>query len=208
MKKAQGPSWAQGQAGFLIARCLLNGPLQAPSPTVSLGTLRGYRLARGIDDHSEDASAVIAHQAADGQPARVIQPPLLSTGWCGKTWALHHDGQASTGELLLFPDADSEPAPQCLERLLACHGQRSLLFNLVGRLGGPLVGTQALARNGLIHSTFALQLQLISRRVGRFSWNNHLFQVPVLLLMRVVLLAILNLERGEVAWKGRLCRTP
>ncbi|MEB3200030.1 MAG: glycosyltransferase family A protein [Synechococcaceae cyanobacterium] len=295
-----------------------------------------------IDDHSEDATAAIARAAAATLPLRVIQPPPLPAGWCGKTWALHHGVQASTGELLLFLDADTEPAPQCLERLLASHAQLgglvsvqpwhrtekpyeqlSLLFNLVGllavplgpgcgvafgpamvtsradyeRVGGhaavadkvvedwflahryeqaglpvsawigadllayrmypggladmvsgfdknfataagevrwpwmlavllwlsglfwaawclpaallglPLVGTHAIAPHALIYAAYALQLLLISRRVGRFSWINLLFPVPVLFFLAVFLLAILNLERGEVAWKGRRFRT-
>jgi len=295
-----------------------------------------------IDDHSEDASAAIAGEAAEALPLRVIQPPSLPDGWCGKTWALHHGVQASAGELLVFLDADTEPAPAFLERLLASHAQLgglvsvqpwhrtekpyeqlSLLFNLVGLLavplgpgcgvafgpamvtsradyertgghaavagrvvedwflahryeqaglpvsawigadqiayrmypggladmvsgfdknfataagevrwpwmlavllwlsglfwaawclpaallGWPLVGTHALAPNALIYLAFALQLLLLSRRVGRFSWINLLFPIPVLFFLGVFLLAILNLERGEVAWKGRRFRT-
>ncbi|MEB3166564.1 MAG: glycosyltransferase family 2 protein [Cyanobacteriota bacterium] len=291
-----------------------------------------------IDDHSEDATAVIASQAAASLPLRVIQPPPLPAGWCGKTWALHHGVQASVGELLLFLDADTEPAPGCLERLLACHEQQgglvsvqpwhrtekpyeqlSLLFNLVGLmavplgpgcgvafgpamvtsradyeragghaavadkvvedwflahcyeqaglpvsawigaeaiayrmypggladmvrgfdknfataagevrwpwmlavllwlsglfwaawclpaalLGWPLVGSHGLGLNGLIYGGFALQLLLFSRRVGRFSWINLIFPVPVLFFLGVFVLAILNLERGQVQWKGR-----
>ncbi|MEB3360921.1 MAG: glycosyltransferase family 2 protein [Synechococcaceae cyanobacterium] len=308
---------------------------------LSLQTLRPQEVIV-IDDHSEDTTAAIAAAAAATLPVRVIQPPPLPAGWCGKTWALHHGVQASTGELLVFLDADTEPAPQCLERLLASHGQLgglvsvqpwhrterpyeqlSLLFNLVGLmavpmgagcgvafgpamvtsradyeragghaavadkvvedwflahryeqaglpvsawigadqlayrmypgglddmvsgfdknfataagevrwpwmlavllwlsglfwaawclpaalLGWPLVGSQALAPNALFYCAFALQLLLISRRVGRFSWINLLFPIPVLFFLAVFLLAILNLERGEVAWKGRRFRT-
>ena len=74
-------------------------------------------------------------------------------------------------------------------------------------LGWPLVGTHAIAPNALIYLAFALQLLLISRRVGRFSWINLLFPIPVLFFLAVFLLAILNLERGEVVWKGRRFRT-
>jgi 4,4'-diaponeurosporenoate glycosyltransferase len=291
-----------------------------------------------IDDHSEDGTAAIGHQAADRLPVRVIQPPPLPAGWCGKTWALHHGVQASTGEVLMFFDADTEPAPQCLERLLASleqqdglvsvqpyhrtekpYEQLSLLFNLVGLLavplgpgcgvafgpamatsradyeragghagvadkvvedwflahryeqagmkvsawigadalayrmypgglrdmvsgfdknfataagevrwpwmlavllwlsglfwaawclpaavlGWPLVGSHALSLNALIYGTYALQLLLLSRMVGRFHWINLIFPLPVLFFLGVFVLSILNLERGQVEWKGR-----
>ena len=295
-----------------------------------------------IDDHSEDATATIARAAAAAAepslPLRVIQPPPLPTGWCGKTWALHHGVQASAGELLVFLDADTEPTPQFLERLLASLEQQgglvsvqpwhrtgkpceqlSLLFNLVGlmavplgpgcgvafgpamatsradyeRVGGhaavagkvvedwflahryeraglpvsawigadaiayrmypgglaemvigfdknfataagevrwprmlgvllwlsglfwaawclpaallgwPLVGSPALGLNALIYAAYAMQLLRISRLVGRFGWINLIFPVPVLFFLVVFVLAILNLERGQVKWKGR-----
>jgi glycosyltransferase involved in cell wall biosynthesis len=295
-----------------------------------------------IDDHSEDATAAIARQAAATLPLRVIQPPPLPAGWCGKTWALQHGVEASVGELLVFLDADTEPAPECLERLLACHEQQgglvsvqpwhrtekpyeqlSLLFNLVGLLavplgpgcgvafgpamvtsradyeragghaavagkvvedwflahcyeqvglpvsawiggeaiayrmypgglrdmvkgfdknfataagevrwpwmlavllwlsglfwaawclpaallGWPLMGSHGLGLNALIYGGFALQLLLFSRRVGRFSWINLIFPIPVLFFLWVFVLAILNLERGQVQWKGRRVST-
>jgi len=291
-----------------------------------------------VDDHSSDDTAAIAWQAGRGLPIQVLQPPPLPAGWCGKTWALHHGVQASSGEVLVFLDADTEPAPEFLERLLAQHQrlgglvsvqpfhrterpyeQLSLLFNLVGLLavplgegcgvafgpamvssradygrsggheavadkvvedwflahryeqaglpvsawigasllayrmypgglgemvsgfdknfataagevrwpwmlavllwlsglfwaawclpaallGWPLVGSAALDLNAAIYGAFALQLLLLSRRVGQFSWICLLFPIPVLFFLVVFLLAIFNLERGQVMWKGR-----
>lgn len=295
-----------------------------------------------IDDHSSDDTARIARQAAASLPLQVIEPPPLPAGWCGKTWALHNGVLASSGEVLIFLDADTEPAPPFLERLLAQHEQQgglvsvqpyhrtekpyeqlSLLFNLVGLmavplgagcgvafgpamvssradyersgghaavagkvvedwflghryeqaglpvsawigadqiayrmypgglrdmvvgfdknfataagevrwpwmlavllwlsglfwaawclpaavLGWPLVGTHAITPNAVIYGSFALQLLLVSRRVGRFSWISLVFPVPVLFFLAVFVLAILNLERGQVEWKGRRFRT-
>jgi glycosyltransferase involved in cell wall biosynthesis len=291
-----------------------------------------------VDDHSSDGTAAAALQAAGELPIRVIQPPPLPDGWCGKTWALHHGVLASRGDPLVFLDADTEPAPQFLERLLAQHQQcgglvsvqpyhrterpyeqLSVLFNLVGLLavplgpdcgvafgpalvtsradyeragghaavagkvvedwflahcyeqaglpvsafmgygqiayrmypgglgdmvigfnknfataagevrwpwmlavllwlsglfwaawclpaallGWPLMGSAALAPNALIYGAFALQLLLLTRRVGRFSWINLVFPLPVLFFLGVFLMAIFNLERGQVRWKGR-----
>ena len=297
-----------------------------------------------VDDHSSDGTAAIASAigAATGLPLRVIQPPPLAEGWCGKTWALHHGVAGSKGELLVFLDADTEPEPAFLERLLACHEQLgglvsvqpyhrtekayeqlSVLFNLVGLmavpmgpgcgvafgpalvssradyvragghgavagkvvedwflahcyeqaglpvsafigdgvlayrmypgglgdmvagfdknfataagevrwpwmlavllwlsglfwaawclpaalLGWPLVGSPALAPNAVIYGAYALQLLALTRRVGRFRWINLVFPLPVLFFLGVFVLAIFNLERGEVHWKGRRFRT-
>ncbi|MCP9818387.1 glycosyltransferase [Synechococcus sp. Cruz-9H2] len=106
-----------------------------------------------IDDHSSDQTAAIA--AAAG--ATVIQPPPLAEGWCGKTWALHHGVQACKGEILVFLDADTEPSPEFLERLVAdqqnlgglvsvqpfhrtekAYEQLSVLFSLVGLMAVPM----------------------------------------------------------------------
>jgi glycosyltransferase involved in cell wall biosynthesis len=295
-----------------------------------------------IDDHSSDDTAAIARQAAAALPIRVIQPPPLPADWCGKTWALHHGVQASEGELLLFLDADTEPGPEFVERLLARHEalgglvsvqpyhrtekpyeQLSVLFNLVGLmavplgpgcgvafgpallssredydrggghaavagkvvedwflghcyervglpvsafigygqiayrmypgglrdmvigfdknfataagevrwpwmlavllwlsglfwaawclpaalLGWPLLGNGTISWNAMVYTAYAVQLLVLTRRVGRFSWINVLFPVPVLFFLGVFVLAILNLERGQVRWKGRTFRT-
>ena len=295
-----------------------------------------------IDDHSEDRTAEVAATAAPSLPLRLLQPPPLAPGWCGKTWALHHGVLASSEELLVFFDADTEPGPDCLESLLAQrqalgglvsvqpyhrtekpYEQLSLLFNLVGLLavplgagcgvafgpamatsradydrsgghaavagkvvedwflahsyqraglpvsafigdgqityrmypgglgdlvvgfdknfataaaevrwpwmlavllwlsglfwaawclpaallGWPLVGDDNLILNGLIYAAYALQLLVISRRVGRFPWIPLIFPVPVLFFLGVFVLAILNLERGRVRWKGRTVQT-
>ena len=44
--------------------------------------------------------------------------------------------------------------------------------------------------------------ELLSR-LGRFGWINLVFPVPVLFFLGVFLLAIVNLERGSISWKGR-----
>jgi len=295
-----------------------------------------------IDDHSTDRTAAIARQAPPGLGVRLIQSPPLPVGWCGKTWALHRGVEACSAELLVFLDADTEPAPEFLASLLACHQtlgglvsvqpfhrtekvyeQFSVLFNLVGlmavplgpnggvafgpamvtsrvdyeRIGGhaavagkvvedwflghcyeqaglpvsafigysqiayrmypgglgdmvigfdknfataagevrwpwmlavllwlsglfwaawclpaallgwPLMGNPAIGPNALVYAAFALQLLLLTRRVGRFRWITLVFPLPVLFFLGVFLLAIFNLERGEVRWKGRSFRT-
>ncbi|MFM8277005.1 MAG: glycosyltransferase family 2 protein, partial [Cyanobium sp.] len=74
-------------------------------------------------------------------------------------------------------------------------------------LGWPLLGNAAISWNAMVYTAYAVQLLVLTRRVGRFSWINVLFPVPVLFFLGVFVLAILNLERGEVRWKGRRFRT-
>jgi glycosyltransferase involved in cell wall biosynthesis len=295
-----------------------------------------------IDDHSSDDTAAVAKEWAAALPLSVIQPPALAEEWCGKPWALHHGVAASSGDVLVFLDADTEPGPEFLDRLLAMHQQLgglvtvqpyhrtqrpyeqlSMLFNLVGLLavplgdrcgvafgpamvssrsdyersgghravankvvedwflghcyeqvglpvsaylgygqiayrmypgglgdlvigfdknfataasqvrwpwmlavllwlsglfwaawclpasllGWPMLGNHDLLSNGLIYGAYAVQLLVITRRVGRFTWINLIFPLPVLFFLVVFLLAILNLERGQVQWKGRTVST-
>jgi len=70
-------------------------------------------------------------------------------------------------------------------------------------LGWPLVGNPDPWLNLGLYGAYALQLLLLSRQVGRFTWINLIFPVPVLFFLGVFLLAIVNLERGSVSWKGR-----
>ncbi len=288
-----------------------------------------------IDDHSDDRTGAIAAAAAG---VTLLHPPPLAEGWCGKTWALHHGVRASRGELLVFLDADTEPHPEFLQRLVASQQELgglvsvqpfhrtekpyellSVLFNLVGlmavpmgrgcgvafgpamatsrsdydRIGGhaavagkvvedwflghlyeqaglpvsayigqglldyrmypgglqdmvvgfaknfataagevrwfwmlgvvlwisglfwaawclpasllgwPMVGDTAVLPNLLLYVAFAVQLLVVTRRIGDFGWICLIFPIPVLFFLGVFVLAILNLERGTIEWKGR-----
>jgi hypothetical protein len=74
-------------------------------------------------------------------------------------------------------------------------------------LGWPLVGDRSLAVNLLLYGSFALQLLLLTWRVGTFRWITLIFPLPVLFFLGVFVLAIANLERGSVPWKGRIVST-
>ena len=295
-----------------------------------------------IDDHSSDHTAGIAQAAASVLPLQLVQPPPLPPDWCGKTWALHNGVMHSVGEVLVFLDADTEPAAGLLESLVAqqqrlgglvsvqpfhrterLYEQLSLLFNLVGlmavplgprcgvafgpamatsrehylRIGGhqavaskvvedwflahryeqaglpvsafigdhqiayrmypgglgdlvvgfdknfataagevrwpwmlavvlwlsglfwaawclpasllgwPLVGDPEPWLHAAVYGAYALQLMVITQRVGRFRWSPLVFPIPVLFFLGVFLMAIVNLERGSVQWKGRSVST-
>ena len=68
-----------------------------------------------VDDDSADETAAIA--AAGG--AHVVAAPPLPDGWTGKTWACWTGAGHATGDVLVFLDADTEPAPELLARLVA-----------------------------------------------------------------------------------------
>ena len=66
-----------------------------------------------VDDHSDDATAIIA--ARHG--ARVITPPPLPPGWLGKPHACAFGAAESSAPILLFVDADVRPAPDLVARI-------------------------------------------------------------------------------------------
>ena len=291
-----------------------------------------------IDDQSTDATAQIAKQAG----VNVVQPPPLPAGWTGKNWALKTGYAASSGDILIFLDADTEPEIDLLRRLVATvqhlgglvsiqpyhrterpYEQLALLFNLVGLMavklgtdggvafgpamatsradyeqvgghdavagcvvedwfiahiyeraglpasaymghnqinyrmypgglqdlidgfnknfataagevswvrmfavvlwlsglfwaawclpaalfGWPMVGNLSLLYNGLFYLAFAAQLAIIVWPVGSFRLTAFFFPIPVAFFIAVFILAILNLERGQITWKGRTIST-
>jgi 4,4'-diaponeurosporenoate glycosyltransferase len=113
-----------------------------------------------VDDGSTDRTAELARQLG----ATVIRSQPLPDGWRGKTWACSQGGQAATGELLLFVDADTWFEPDGLALSLSgyasgalsvgpYHAVRrpyedlSLFFNLnmtIGTVPGGLFGQMLL----------------------------------------------------------------
>ncbi len=291
-----------------------------------------------IDDDSSDGTGAIARQSG----ATVISTTPLPPGWTGKNWALHAGVAASSGDILLFLDADTEPSPQLLHRLVGTvqklgglvsvqpyhrteklYELLSLLFNLVGLmavklgpsggvaygpamattradylrsgghpavagavvedwfmahlyvkaglpasaylghrsinyrmypgglqdliigfsknfataagevswlrmaavvlwisalfwaawclpatlLGWPVFGDPPLLNSLVLYAAFAIQLEILARRVGSFGPASLLFPVHVLFFLVVFVTAILKLKRGNIEWKGRTINT-
>jgi 4,4'-diaponeurosporenoate glycosyltransferase len=291
-----------------------------------------------IDDQSIDTTAQIAEQAG----VKVLQSNPLPTGWTGKTWALKTGYAASSGDILVFLDADTEPGTDMLRRLVATvqhlgglvsvqpyhrtekpYELLAVLFNLVGlmaiklgakggvafgpamatskddyeRVGGheavakyvvedwfmahlyeraglpasayighgqlnyrmypgglrdlvvgfdknfataagqvswvrmlavllwlsglfwaawclpaslfgwPIAGHPSLLYTVVLYLAFAIQLAIIVRPVGSFGFIVFFFPIPVAFFIAVFVLAILNLERGQIEWKGRTIST-
>lgn len=79
-----------------------------------------------VDDDSQDGTAQVARSAgAVVVPAR-DRPP----GWTGKAWACHLGARASSGDLLLFLDADTVLAPDALGGLLELHQRHGGLVSV------------------------------------------------------------------------------
>ncbi|WP_193608728.1 glycosyltransferase [Nocardioides lijunqiniae] len=77
-----------------------------------------------VDDASRDATAAVARASS----ATVLPAGDPPEGWTGKAWACHVGAEATSGDLLLFLDADTRLAPDALGGLLEAHdGYRGLV---------------------------------------------------------------------------------
>lgn len=90
----------------------------------------------GVNDRSRDATPQVLDQFAQGNSRlRVIHVAELPPGWLGKTHALQQAYEHSSGEWLVFTDADVQFAPDLLRRAVALallKGQDHL--TLIGHL--------------------------------------------------------------------------
>lgn len=73
-----------------------------------------------VDDRSEDATgAILAHAAQRDSRVHRVRVDSLPAGWLGKPHALQTAYENSTGEWLVFTDADVHFAPDLLRRTAA-----------------------------------------------------------------------------------------
>jgi len=90
-----------------------------------------------VDDHSEDATAQLARQAAEATTAesgaatrvRIIPSPDLADGWTGKLWALNAGvscAQSARPDFFWFTDADVIHDPDTLQRLVSRAQQNNI----------------------------------------------------------------------------------
>ena len=80
-----------------------------------------------VDDRSEDSTGIILEEyARNHEQIRVVNVKELPAGWLGKTHALQKAYEASTGEWLLFTDADVRFAPDVLRRAVSLAQERAL----------------------------------------------------------------------------------
>jgi glycosyltransferase involved in cell wall biosynthesis len=80
-----------------------------------------------VDDRSRDATGRILDVfAREHDRFRAVHVAKLPPGWLGKPHALHKAYEASTGQWLLFTDADVRFAPDVLRRVVAIVRQKNL----------------------------------------------------------------------------------
>lgn len=92
-----------------IGRCLA-GLASHPLPNVEIIVL---------DDDSTDGTGDVARSFREQLlKLRVITGQPLPSGWVGKCWACWQAARASTGEWILFLDADTVPQPGMLPAML------------------------------------------------------------------------------------------
>ena len=74
-----------------------------------------------VDDRSEDETGALARGVAPGRARRlaVLDGEPVPEGWLGKPWACWQGARVSTGDLLLFTDADTIHSPDLLRRVVA-----------------------------------------------------------------------------------------
>ncbi|HEX5917307.1 MAG TPA: glycosyltransferase [Nocardioides sp.] len=72
-----------------------------------------------VDDASADATAAVARAGG----ATVVAAGTPPSGWTGKAWACHTGALATTGDLLLFLDADTRLETGALGGLLTAHAR-------------------------------------------------------------------------------------
>jgi glycosyltransferase involved in cell wall biosynthesis len=81
----------------------------------------------GVDDRSQDATGRILDDFAAAYPRfRVVHVSELPSGWLGKPHALQEAYEASSGEWLLFTDADVRFKPDVLRRAVSLAEEHKL----------------------------------------------------------------------------------
>ena len=80
-----------------------------------------------VDDRSSDATPRILDEFAASHPQlRVVHVSELPSGWLGKPHALQKAYEASTGEWLVFTDADVRYRPDALRKVISLVRDRGL----------------------------------------------------------------------------------
>ncbi len=74
-----------------------------------------------VDDGSTDGTVEIGKK----NNAKVVSLNSLPEGWLGKSWACYNGAEASTGDYLLFLDADTGLKDNGIENIIACQKKYS-----------------------------------------------------------------------------------
>jgi chlorobactene glucosyltransferase len=89
-----------------------------------------------LDDQSEDETPMIVSELARRYPnVRLLHGQALPSNWHGKAYACAQLAQTASGQWLLFVDADTALAPQCVRIALAqAEERRADLLTMMPRI--------------------------------------------------------------------------
>ncbi|HKS83587.1 MAG TPA: glycosyltransferase family 2 protein [Candidatus Acidoferrales bacterium] len=124
-----------------------------------------------VDDRSEDATQKILQEAAAQNPhLKIVRVNSLPVGWLGKPHALQRAFEESSGEWLVFTDADVHFAPDVLRRALAIAREKDwehmpLMANVLMDSSGEKIA--------LTYFGFAFTLAMRPWRVSMPRTNNY-----------------------------------
>lgn len=156
-----------------------------------LASIPGTAEVIVVDDGSTDATAAIT--IAHG--ARVIRPPAPPVNWVGKSWACQQGFEASTGDLLVFLDADTRFVRGGLERIVSCADSLpwntalsvlpfhqchdrwedlSLFFHLLMAFGAA--GFTHLGKSGLVGPSLIIRRELYEHVGGHASVKGEVLE--------------------------------
>jgi cellulose synthase/poly-beta-1,6-N-acetylglucosamine synthase-like glycosyltransferase len=112
-----------------------------------------------VDDRSEDATgAILANASRKDSRLKAVRVDSLPAGWLGKPHALQKAYEASSGEWIVFTDADVHFAPDLLRRAIALAETKGWEhMTLLGRVKMFTVGEK------IAMTFFALALMLGTR---------------------------------------------
>ncbi len=96
-------------------------------PLLQNQTVKPYEIIV-VDDNSSDGTFTIASRYEEVKVIRLSKEPPV--GWTGKTWAVWNGFLKSSGDYLLFIDADVEPSNNFIETLLEKHLEHGGLISV------------------------------------------------------------------------------
>jgi chlorobactene glucosyltransferase len=117
-----------------------------------------------LDDHSEDqTAALVADLARRYSNVRLLRGEPLPPNWHGKAFACAQLARAARGEWLLFVDADTTHAPDCVSTALrAAQEQRADLLTMMPRLLAETFGEALLMPTIPLAFVGAMPLALVT----------------------------------------------
>lgn len=132
-----GPAAAAGRAGFGHVSVVIAARDEETDLAGCLDTLLASNYpdfdVTVVDGGSRDSTRAIA--LARGPRVRLLDEPPLPPGWVGKNWACHVGASASSGDYLLFTDADVRHHPDALGATVAwLQAERADLATLAPRI--------------------------------------------------------------------------